>query len=146
MLAASDLVLLGALRGTGRLPALGLPAAAALAATLLLTSGAALALGLLASAAVRDTAQATLALPMLCFPQVLFAGGVVPIDDMTAGGRAVSTLLVNRWAFGALATLARRIGRPGRALGRPRCARAGVHRRCGAAGRRPVASAVGSVR
>ena len=36
----------------------------------------ALALGLLASAAVSNAAQAALALPMICFPQVLFAGGL----------------------------------------------------------------------
>ena len=54
--------------------------------TLTLEALAALALGLLASAAVTDAAQATLALPMLCFPQVLFAGAIVPVPDMAAPG------------------------------------------------------------
>jgi hypothetical protein len=39
---------------------------------------------------------------MLCFPQVLFAGAVVPIADMSAPGRAISVLMANRWAFEAL--------------------------------------------
>jgi ABC transport system ATP-binding/permease protein len=64
----------------------------------------ALALGLLASAAVATSAQAALALPMLCFPQVLFAGAVVPIDDMAPTGRALSFGLSNRYAFEALGT------------------------------------------
>jgi hypothetical protein len=37
-----------------------------------------------------NSAQAALALPMLCFPQVLFAGAVVPAADMAAPGRLLS--------------------------------------------------------
>ena len=70
--------------------------------TLVLTSVAALALGLLASAAVADPAQATLALPMLCFPAVLFAGAVLPVPTMDVGGRAVSVVVLARWTFEAL--------------------------------------------
>jgi hypothetical protein len=73
----------------------------------MIESFAALALGLLASAAVADAAQATLALPMLCFPQVLFAGAVVPVVEMAAPGRAISIAMINRWAFESI----------GRALG-----------------------------
>ena len=62
----------------------------------------ALALGLLTSAAVADAAQATLALPMLCFPQVLFAGAVVPVAEMAGAGRVISAAMANRWAFEAL--------------------------------------------
>jgi hypothetical protein len=72
-----------------------------------LESLAGLLLGLAASAAVADPAQATLALPMLCFPQVLFAGAVVPVSDMAAPGRWLSLGLANRYSFEAL----------GRALG-----------------------------
>ena len=36
---------------------------------------------------------------MLCFPQVLFAGGVVPVDDMALTGRVLSRGLANRYAF-----------------------------------------------
>jgi hypothetical protein len=75
--------------------------------TLLAEAVSALALGLLASAAVSNAAQAALALPMLCFPQVLFAGAVVPVDGMAAPGRWLSLSLANRFSFEA----------PGRALG-----------------------------
>jgi hypothetical protein len=51
---------------------------------------------------VADPAQATLALPMLCFPAVLFAGAVLPVPMMNAGGRAISVTVVARWAFEAL--------------------------------------------
>jgi hypothetical protein len=47
-------------------------------------------------------AQATLALPMLCFPQVLFAGAIVPVPDMAAPGQVMSVGLANRWAFESL--------------------------------------------
>jgi hypothetical protein len=102
LLAAVAAALVGTLRVTDRLPALTWAETAALLVTLVLESVSALALGLLASAAVRDPAQATLALPMLCFPQVLFAGAVVPIVDMAPVGRAISTLLATRWSFEAL--------------------------------------------
>jgi hypothetical protein len=68
----------------------------------MLESLGALALGLLASALVKDAAQATLALPMLCFPQVLFAGAVVPVADMVLPGRVMSMGMTNRWAFESL--------------------------------------------
>jgi hypothetical protein len=75
---------------------------AALLVTLTLEALAALALGLLASASVTDASQATLALPMLCFPQVLFAGAIVPVPDMAGPGQAMSLGLANRWAFESL--------------------------------------------
>ena len=59
-------------------------------------------MGLLASAAVADPSQATLALPMLCFPAVLFSGAVVPIGTMTAPGEAISVVTPNRWGFEAI--------------------------------------------
>jgi hypothetical protein len=82
-----------------------LPATSAhglLLTTLVIESIAALLLGLAASALVTDAAQATLALPMLCFPQVLFACAVVPVADMTWPADAVSTLMVTRWSYEAL--------------------------------------------
>ena len=85
-----------------RLPAMTIDQSLKLLATLWLASAAALALGLAASATVRTAAQAALALPMLCFPQVLFAGAVVPVDAMPGAGRWTSVALVNRWAYEAL--------------------------------------------
>ncbi|MET8283070.1 ATP-binding cassette domain-containing protein [Micromonospora sp. NPDC005174] len=102
LLALVDLALLGVLRGMDRLPPVGGGDFAALYATLLLSSAAALALGLLCSAAVSDAAQATLMLPMLCFPQVLFVGAILPVPAMADGGRWLSYAMSNRWAFEGL--------------------------------------------
>ncbi|MEW1589827.1 ATP-binding cassette domain-containing protein, partial [Micromonospora vinacea] len=102
LLAVVDLALLGVLRGMDRLPPVGGADFAALYTTLLLSSAAALALGLLCSAAVSDAAQATLMLPMLCFPQVLFVGAILPVPAMAAGGQWLSYAMSNRWAFEGL--------------------------------------------
>jgi ABC-type multidrug transport system ATPase subunit len=95
-------VLLGVLRALDRLPAAGWDVYASLLVTLLAEAVSALALGLLASAAVSNSAQAALALPMLCFPQVLFAGAVVPSADMATPGRLLSLGLADRYSFEAL--------------------------------------------
>jgi hypothetical protein len=107
VLAVVTVVLLGVLRALDRLPAAGWGVYTSLLVTLMVEAVSALALGLLASAAVSNAAQAALALPMICFPQVLFAGAVVPVTDMTAPGRWLSLGLANRYSFEAL----------GRALG-----------------------------
>jgi ABC-type multidrug transport system ATPase subunit len=99
VLLAVDALLLAVLRASNRLPALDAAAWTDLGVTVALVSFAALATGLLASAAVGDTTQATLALPMICFPQVLFAGVLVPYARMTAVGRVMSDGLVTRWGF-----------------------------------------------
>ena len=107
-----------------RLPThVGARPSAASRVTLVLTSLAALALGLLASAAVADPTQATLALPMLCFPAVLFAGAVLPVDTMNVGGRALSVVEIARWAFEAIGhDLGLSVAARPRSLGRWRCA------------------------
>ncbi|MGC4834179.1 ATP-binding cassette domain-containing protein [Micromonospora vinacea] len=102
LLALVDLALLGVLRGMDRLPPVGGADFAALYTTLLLSSAAALTLGLLCSAAVSDAAQATLMLPMLCFPQVLFVGAILPVPTMATGGQWLSYAMSNRWAFEGL--------------------------------------------
>jgi hypothetical protein len=94
--------MLAVLRALDRLPPASGRVYAGLVVTLVLESLAALALGLLASASVTNAAQATLALPMLCFPQVLFAGAIVPVPEMAGPGRAISFGLANRWAFESL--------------------------------------------
>jgi ABC transport system ATP-binding/permease protein len=102
VLAAVTAVLLGVLRALDRLPAMGWGVYTSLLVTVMVEAVSALALGLLASAAVSTAAQAALALPMLCFPQVLFAGAVVPVADMAAPGRWLSLGLANRYSFEAL--------------------------------------------
>jgi hypothetical protein len=102
VLAGVTAVLLVVLRALGRLPAVGWDVYASLFVTIMVEATSALALGLLASAAVSNAAQAALALPMLCFPQVLFGGAIVPVDQMAAPGRLMSVVLSNRHAFDAL--------------------------------------------
>jgi ABC-type multidrug transport system ATPase subunit/ABC-type multidrug transport system permease subunit len=102
VLAGVTAVLLGVLRALGRLPAVGWHVYAMLFVTIVIEATSALALGLLASAAVSNAAQAALALPMLCFPQVLFGGAIVPVDQMATPGRLMSLVLSNRHAFDAL--------------------------------------------
>jgi ABC-type multidrug transport system ATPase subunit len=102
VLAGVSAVLLVVLRALGRLPAVGWDVYSLLFATIVIEAISALALGLLASAAVSNAAQAALALPMLCFPQVLFGGAIVPVDQMATPGRLMSVVLSNRHAFDAL--------------------------------------------
>jgi ABC-type multidrug transport system ATPase subunit len=101
VLAVVDVTMIAVLRVLDRLPALDVTSYMRLGGTLLAASVAALALGLLASAGVADAAQATLALPLLCFPAVLFAGAILPVPIMNAGGRALSVVTIARWAFEA---------------------------------------------
>lgn len=91
------------LRLLDRLPAQSLPATASLLTTMILSSVAALCLGLLASASVTSTAQAALALPMLCFPAVLFSGAMVPVPVMARAGQLLAAAMPVRWAFEAIA-------------------------------------------
>ncbi len=102
VLAGVSALLLGVLRALDRLPAMGWHVYALLFVTIVVEATSALALGLFASAAVSNAAQAALALPMLCFPQVLFGGAIVPIDEMATPGRLMSFGLSNRHAFEAL--------------------------------------------
>jgi ABC transport system ATP-binding/permease protein len=102
VLAGVSAVLLVVLRALGRLPAVVWDVYSLLFATIVIEATSALALGLLASAAVSNAAQAALALPMLCFPQVLFGGAIVPVDQMATPGRLMSLVLSNRHAFDAL--------------------------------------------
>ncbi|MFF4311467.1 ATP-binding cassette domain-containing protein [Streptomyces sp. NPDC001507] len=102
VLAVADGLLLVVLRALDRLPAAGWDTYGSLFASSVLASAAALALGLLASAAVSEPGQATLMLPLLCFPQVLFSGAFVPVPRMTVAGKAISWAMTNRWAFEAL--------------------------------------------
>ena len=89
-LIAINVAMLGVLRALDRLPTID----AATALRLTVTTGpgtiAALALGLLTSALVRTPAQASLALPMLCFPAVLFSGAILPVPVMAPVGHTAT--------------------------------------------------------
>ena len=91
--------MLGVLRLLDRLPSRPFPTYASIGVGLLLCAVAALGLGLLTSASVGNVAQATLALPMLCFPAVLFSGAILPVNLMARAGAALSLVIPSRWAF-----------------------------------------------
>ncbi|MFF0268989.1 ABC transporter ATP-binding protein/permease [Kribbella sp. NPDC004536] len=94
--------MLAVLRLLDRLPSRPLSTYASIGVGLALCSVAALGLGLLTSAGVSNVPQATLALPMLCFPAVLFSGAILPVHLMAKPGAAFSTVMVTRWAFEAI--------------------------------------------
>ncbi|WP_283133216.1 ABC transporter ATP-binding protein [Rhizohabitans arisaemae] len=102
LLLVVDAAMLAVLGALDRLPDGDAVMYAELFTTLVLSSAAALALGLLVSASVSDPSQAALALPMACFPQVLFVGAILPVPLMATGGQVMSLALSNRWAFEAL--------------------------------------------
>jgi ABC-type multidrug transport system ATPase subunit len=102
VLLAISVIMVVVLRLFDRLPAASFGTYTVLTVTLLLDALAALALGLLTSAAVTGPAQATIALPLLCFPQVLFSGAILPVPIMAAIGKAVSYPMADRWAFEGL--------------------------------------------
>jgi ABC-type multidrug transport system ATPase subunit len=94
--------MLGVLRLLDRLPSRPLATYASMGVGLLLCAVAALGIGLLTSATVTNVAQATLALPMLCFPAVLFSGAILPVHLMARAGAALSVGIPSRWAFEAI--------------------------------------------
>lgn len=102
LLFAVGVLMLGVLRLFDRLPAAGWDVYGSLTMTLTLDAAAALGLGLLISAAVSDPAQATVAMPMACFPQVLFSGAILPIPIMAMIGRVLSYPMSDRWSFEGL--------------------------------------------
>ena len=95
-------LMLVVLRALGRLPPEPTETYVSVGGSLALLGVCALALGLLTSAAVSNPAQATLALPMLCFPAVLFSGAILPVHQMVTIGAAISAIVPDRWAWEAL--------------------------------------------
>jgi energy-coupling factor transporter ATP-binding protein EcfA2 len=94
--------MLAVLRLFDRLPDRPVTTYMSIGTGLLLCSLAALGLGLLTSALVSTPAQATLALPMLCFPAVLFSGAILPVHEMASAGAGLSAAIPTRWAFEAV--------------------------------------------
>lgn len=102
LLVTVNVLMVVILRLMDRLPAADTATYASLIVTLTLDAVAALTLGLLASAMVSTPAQATLALPMLCFPAVLFSGAILPVHVMARVGVWISAAIPTRWAFEAV--------------------------------------------
>jgi energy-coupling factor transporter ATP-binding protein EcfA2 len=100
VLAVADAAVLLVFRALGRLPE-GLGFGAAFV-TLLLTSLPAFVLGLLISAVVSRLPRAMIGAAAVSFPQVLFAGAILPLSAMVLAGRWISYLMPDRWGFDAL--------------------------------------------
>ena len=66
---------------------------------LLLTTFAAVGLGLLVSAVVNTEDQATSFIPLVLIPQLLFAGAIVTVKDMSGPIAALSNVVFARWSF-----------------------------------------------
>jgi ABC transport system ATP-binding/permease protein len=75
-----------------------------LCAVVLLTGWAAVALGLVISAAVRSQEQATSLIPLVLIPQLLFGGAIVPVASMTAPLEALAGVVFARWSFAGAGT------------------------------------------
>jgi energy-coupling factor transporter ATP-binding protein EcfA2 len=127
VLAVADAVVLLVFSALGRLPE-GLGFGAAFV-TLLLTSLPAFVLGLLISAVVSRLPRAIIGAAAVSFPQVLFAGAILPLSAMVLAGRWISYLMPDRWGFDALGrgTDVRALWASGRsALGQPMLASYGT--------------------
>jgi hypothetical protein len=101
-LLAVNALMLVVLRALDRLPAASLTVYLSVGGTLALLAAGSLALGLLTSAGVATPSQATLALPMICFPAVLFSGAILPVHLMAGVGESISLFMQVRWAFEAI--------------------------------------------
>jgi ABC-type multidrug transport system ATPase subunit/CRP-like cAMP-binding protein len=95
----AELVIIVALRATGRLPADGIDTYAAFFLTLALSELAGFAIALLASSVVPDSDAAARVLPAILLPQVFFSGGFVAAKSMESLGRWIGTFTVARWSF-----------------------------------------------
>jgi ABC-type multidrug transport system ATPase subunit len=72
----------------------------------LLTAWAASSLGLAVSCLARTTDQAAGAVPLLLMPQLLLAGGLIPLAQMPAAISALSNVVFARWSYAGMAAAA----------------------------------------
>jgi ABC-type multidrug transport system ATPase subunit/ABC-type multidrug transport system permease subunit len=71
-------------------------------AIVVLTAFAAVAMGLLVSALVRNQDQATSFIPLVLIPQLFFGGSIVATAQMSAPLRAVTKVVVTQWSYAGL--------------------------------------------
>ena len=69
---------------------------------LLLTSLAAIAMGLLASTLARTEDQSTSFIPMMLIPQLLFGGAIISLAGKGITIKILAALMVSRWSFASL--------------------------------------------
>jgi ABC-type multidrug transport system ATPase subunit len=71
---------------------------------LVLTGFASVSMGLLISAAVTSEDQSISLTPLALIPQLLFAGAIIPVAQMTAPVKAVSTAMFAQWSLAGIGT------------------------------------------
>jgi energy-coupling factor transporter ATP-binding protein EcfA2 len=76
-----------------------------------LTAWTSAAMGLAVSCAARGVDQAAGAVPLLLMPQLLLAGGLIPIAQMPGFVAAIANLVYARWSYAGLGSAARIGGR-----------------------------------
>jgi ABC-type multidrug transport system ATPase subunit/ABC-type multidrug transport system permease subunit len=79
---------------------------AELFAIAVLTAWASAAMGLAVSCVARSVDQAAGAVPLLLMPQLLFAGGLIPLAQMPGVMSAIANVTYSRWAFAGLGSAA----------------------------------------
>jgi ABC-type multidrug transport system ATPase subunit/pSer/pThr/pTyr-binding forkhead associated (FHA) protein/ABC-type multidrug transport system permease subunit len=99
--AVQTLILAAILFGLRPLHATG-SAYAAVLIVLLLTSLAAVGMGLFASTLARSEDQASSFIPLLLIPQLLFGGSIIPLVGKGAAFKVLAGLMVARWSFAGL--------------------------------------------
>jgi ABC-type multidrug transport system permease subunit len=72
-----------------------------------LTAWASAAMGLAVSCAARSVDQASGAVPLLLMPQLLLAGGLIPLAQMPRIAAVLANLIYARWSYAGLASAAR---------------------------------------
>jgi ABC-type multidrug transport system ATPase subunit/ABC-type multidrug transport system permease subunit len=75
---------------------------AAVLIIVVLTAFAAVSMGLLVSAVVRNQDQATSFIPLVLIPQLFFGGSIVATAQMSAPLRAITKIVVTQWSYAGL--------------------------------------------
>ncbi|HEV2980104.1 MAG TPA: FHA domain-containing protein [Solirubrobacteraceae bacterium] len=71
-------------------------------AIVVLTAFAAVSMGLLVSAVVRNQDQATSFIPLVLIPQLFFGGSIVAVAQMSAPLQAITKVVVTQWSYAGL--------------------------------------------
>src|SRR5437764_1638698 len=69
-----------------------------------LTAFAAVGMGLLVSAGVRNQDQATSFIPLVLIPQLFFGGSIVAVAQMSAPLKVITKVVVSQWSYAGLGT------------------------------------------
>ena len=105
--------LLGIFAARVDLTVLGWDAYPKLLAAIFLTALGGLSMGLLVSAVVANSDRAMAIVPILLIPQLMFAGALVPVEQMLGPAKALAQLMMSKWSLelaGSIAHLAPRFG------------------------------------